>query len=179
MLQHRLKFAVMFTGVHRFQELGPPWLDRFVNARRVRVSFLSGEDVVPLLTRPISEFDMTYSTGAIDRLVSATNCQPYLIQVIAFELVQLLNKEQRKEATPSDVERAIDKTFEKAGEYFAGVWEDAGPDGQVILREVVHGKPTSVFPEARRWLRENDVLTDSDTFAVDMMRIWVEASMMK
>src|SRR5262249_34535765 len=40
-LQHRSKVALMFTGAHTFEEQGPAWTDRFLNARRVRVSFLT------------------------------------------------------------------------------------------------------------------------------------------
>src|SRR5262249_24939416 len=49
MLQHRPRVVLMFTGAHTFAELGPAWTDRFISARRVRVSFLSPEEVRPLL----------------------------------------------------------------------------------------------------------------------------------
>lgn len=52
-LQHRPRFVLLFTGAHTFAELGPAWTDRFISARRVRVSFLQPDDVRPLLTKPI------------------------------------------------------------------------------------------------------------------------------
>ena len=116
--------------------MGPAWTDRFISARRVRVSFLQPDDVRPLLTKPIPEFDLTYAPGAVDAVIAATRCQPFLVQAVAFELVQYLNEQQRKEAAPADVETAITRALESGGDYFANVWSDAGSEGQGILREI-------------------------------------------
>ena len=172
-LQHRPRVVLMFTGAHTFQELGPAWTDRFISARRVRVSFLKREEVLPLLTEPIPEFDMTYGAGAFDALFAATVGQPFLTQATAFELVQLLNEQQRKEATLADVEAAITRALVSGGEYFANVWSDAGANGQAILRAIVRGESPPDLPNARVWLREHDVLTDAGVFAVPMVERWV------
>jgi hypothetical protein len=79
-LQHRPRVVLMFTGAHTFAELGAAWTDRFISARRVRVGFLKPDEVIPLLTQPIPEFDMTYSDGALEAIIAATNCQPFLTQ---------------------------------------------------------------------------------------------------
>lgn len=197
-LQHRPRFVLLFTGAHTFAELGPAWTDRFISARRVRVSFLQPDDVRPLLTKPIPEFDLTYAPGAVDAVIAATRCQPFLVQAVAFDLVQYLNEQERKEVTPADVEAAIARALESSGEYFANVWGDAGPDGQAILREIARtGVATDVgrlktAQEAEsgmqnasqsllalpaknsiKWLREHDVLDDAGKFAVPMMERWV------
>jgi uncharacterized protein len=174
-LQHRPRVVLMFTGAHTFQELGPEWTDRFISARRVRVSFLEREDVEFLLTKPIPEFDMKYAPGALDAVVAATSCQPFLTQAVAFELVQHLNEQQRKEATPADVEEAIRRALVSGGEYFANVWSDTGAEGQAILRALAAGETPPDFAAARAWLREHDVLDGEGSFAVEMMRRWVRA----
>ena len=78
----------MFIGAHTFAELGPAWTDRFISARRVRVSFLSPQEVRPLLTHPIPDFEMTYVSGALETLLHCTRGQPFLTQAVAFELVE-------------------------------------------------------------------------------------------
>ena len=40
-IQHRAHITLMFVGAHTFAELGPMWTDRFISARRLRVSFLT------------------------------------------------------------------------------------------------------------------------------------------
>jgi hypothetical protein len=173
-LQHRPRLVLMFTGAHTFQELGPEWTDRFISARRVRVSFLGRKDVKLLLTRPIPEFDMKYAPGALDSVIAATSCQPFLTQAVAFELVQHLNEQQRKEATPADVEAAIARALVSGGEYFANVWSDAGAEGQAVLRALAAGETPPDSPASRAWLREHDVLDAEGRFAVEMVRRWVK-----
>ncbi|HEX8071536.1 MAG TPA: ATP-binding protein [Pyrinomonadaceae bacterium] len=189
-LQHRPRVVLLFTGAHTFQELGPAWTDRFISARRVRVSFLTRAEVEPLLTQPIPEFDMTYAAGALDALFAATAGQPFLTQATAFELVQLLNEQERKEATTADVEAAQARALVSGGEYFANVWSDAGAAGQAILTAIVRGDElpdargqvspaasggaAQEFAAARVWLREHDVLNDAGAFAVPLVRRWVE-----
>ena len=96
-IQHRREVVLMFTGAHTFAELGPTWTDRFINARRIRVSFLKREEALPLLTNPIPEFDMTYELEALEVIIKVTNGQPFLLQSVAFELVQFLNEQGREE----------------------------------------------------------------------------------
>jgi hypothetical protein len=172
-LQHRPRLILMFTGAHTFAELGPAWTDRFISARRVRVSFLSSDEVRPLLTQPIPEFDMTYVPGALDALLEATNGQPFLTQAVAFELVEHLNRYQRKQATCDDVEAALTAALASGGEYFANVWSDANTEGQAILRAVTRGETPPDYPQAQIWLHEHDVLTPADQFAVPLMERWV------
>ncbi|HMG72067.1 MAG TPA: ATP-binding protein [Pyrinomonadaceae bacterium] len=173
-LQHRPQVVLLFAGAHTFQELGPAWTDRFISARRVRVSFLTRDEVFPLLTQPIPEFIMTYAPGALDALFAATNGQPFLTQATAYDLVQLLNEQQRKEATPEDVEAAISRALVNGAEYFASVWNDAGVQGQAILRAIARGETPPDAPAERAWLREHDVLGSDGDFAVKMVRRWVE-----
>jgi hypothetical protein len=163
----------MFTGAHALEELGAAWTDRFISARRMRVSFLAREDLELLLTRPIPEFDLTYRDGALDAIIRATSGQPFLTQAVAFELVQHLNEQHRKEATTEDVEEAIARALVSGSAYFANVWSDAHAEGQTILTAVACGDAPPDYLAARAWLRENDVLDDGGDFAVPMVRRWV------
>ena len=172
-LQHHPRFILMFGGAHSFHELGPSWTDRFISARTIRVSFLQHAEVIPLLTSPVPDFDLTYAAGALDALINATCGQPFLTQAVAFELVDLLNERHRKEATSCDVEEAIARALERATVYFENVWSSAQLAGQEIMLAIVKD---GVFPEAfsaRHWLREHDVLNDKGKFAVPMMETWV------
>jgi hypothetical protein len=172
-LQHRAKVVLMFTGAHTFAEQGAAWTNRFLSAQRVRVSFLTRQEVMPLLTRPMPEFDLTYTDGALDALYHATHGQPFLTQVVAFHLVESLNKQQRKVARPEDVETAINLALVRNSEYFDSVWFDAGSEGQAILTALARGEPVPALPRAESWLREHDVLGEDGGFAVPMVERWV------
>lgn len=149
------------------------WTDRFISARRLRVSFLTPDEVRPLLTMPIPEFDLTYEPGALEAIIDASRGQPFLTQAVAFELVQYMNEKNRKEAGCADVQEAIRRAFESGGEYFADVWSDAGKQGQEVLLAAVAHDPLPDLPDARRWLIDHDVLGDDGQFLVPMMERWV------
>jgi hypothetical protein len=174
-LQHRSRLVLMFTGAHTFEEQGPAWTHRFVSARRLRVSFLDRNDLVPLLTKPLPDFDMTYAAGALDALLDATVGQPFLTQAVAYELVQLLNRQRRRDATPADVEQAIEQALVTASEYFANLWFDAGEAGRTLLSALAWGEPPPKAAATRKRLREQDILKD-DGFAVPMVERWVRAN---
>lgn len=172
-IQHHPKLVLMFTGAHAFEELGPAWTDRFISARRMRVSFLERDDLHLLLTKPIPEFDLVYSDGALEDIVRATNGQPFLTQAVAFELVQYLNEQHRKDVTTEDVEEAIARALVSGSAYFANVWMDAGEQGRAVLKAIAGGDTPPDYPHASAWLRENDVLDEAGEFAVPMVRRWV------
>ena len=172
-LQHRQRFVVLFAGSHSFFEMGPDWTDRFISTRRVRVSFLKLNDVPSLLLKPIPEFDLNYCSGVIEKLIVATNGQPYIIQTIAFELVQYLNEQHRKEATLCDVEMAITRALDSGGDYFASVWRDVGERGRVVLTALASGKQHSISPEIYKWLCDRDILNNDGKIAVPMLERWI------
>ncbi|HNC45222.1 MAG TPA: hypothetical protein PLU80_13730, partial [Acidobacteriota bacterium] len=147
---------------------------RFISARNIRLSFLKPDEVMPLLTKPVPDFDMSYADGALQAIISATNGHPFLIQRVGFELVQFLNQSKRNQATLDDVEAAISRTLSSGDAYFFNLWSDAGEDGQVILQAVATSLPVPNFPKAMRWLKDHNVLTAEGCFAVPMVKRWVK-----
>ena len=140
------------------------------------MGFLSCDDVNPLLTQPIPDFGMTYGPlEAWKHIFAATNGQPFLTQAVAYELVQLLNEQNRQTATPADIEAAISLALVTAGTYFANVWNDAGEGGREILRAIVAGEPLTGASEGqkRAWLVDHDVLDEAGSFKVPMMERWL------
>jgi hypothetical protein len=174
-LQHRERFSLMFIGSHTFEQLGPEWTDRFLSARRLKVSFLGPDDVRQLLTRPTPTFRMTYAPGAIDAIVTATHGQPFLAQALASELVHHMNRERRKQATINDVTAAIGETLERSAEFFADLWFSRSEPERDVLRAVARGnRHPPVSSPIARGLREYDVLNDEGEFAVPLVQWWVQ-----
>jgi uncharacterized protein len=173
LLQHRPRIGLMFTGAHTFQELGPAWTDRFISARRVKVSFLKSEEVRLLLTNPIPEFNVAYEEGALATIHGETNGQPFLAQAVAFELVQLLNERHSKQAKMADVQEAVNRALISGGEYFANLWSDARSEGQSALISIANGGRPSEVCKSYQWLFEHDVLSQSGEIAVPMVKRWL------
>ena len=118
---------------------------------------------------------MVYASGALEAHWDATRGQPFLTQAVAFELVQYLNEQHRKEATPADVEEAVGRALVSGGEYFANVWSDAGTRGQAILRAVVKGESPPDGDDHRAawaWLASTRCSTSAGAFVVPMVERW-------
>jgi DNA polymerase III delta prime subunit len=173
-LQHRKRIRLMFTGAHTFEHLGKLWTDRFLNVRRIRVSFLTREEVFPLLTKPTPDFDISYAENVLNIIFNETRGQPFLTQAVAYELVQFLNEQRRKMATMSDIEETIVRVLDKAGEYFPHIWNDAGGQGQAIMRAVIARESLANFPIGLQWLRGNDILDEKGNFTVPLVERWVQ-----
>jgi hypothetical protein len=171
-VQHRPRFALMFVGSHTFEHLGHAWTDRFLSARRLKVTFLSSYEVRTLLTRPTPSFAMRYAAGALDSVVAATNGQPFLAQALAFQLVQHMNRSGRKLATTQDVADSIGETLVAAAEYFADLWLSRSEEERAALREIAEGRQCS--GPAVRALRDYDILNDLDDFAVPLVKRWIQ-----
>ena len=173
-LQHRPRFAIMFIGSHTFEQLGPAWTDRFLSARRLKVSFLGPDDVRQLLTRPTPSFRLAYEPEALSAIQRATNGQPFLTQALASELVHHMNRVRRKTATEPDVEIAIGEVLETSGEYFADLWSSRNDAERAVLREIAKGFPQPPVTTVARGLRDYDILNDSGEFAVPLVKRWVQ-----
>lgn len=173
-LQHRPKFALMFIGSHTFEQLGPAWTDRFLSARRLKVSFLGAADVRKLLMQPTPTFNLQYEPGALDAIMTATHGQPFLTQALASELVHHMNSMHRKLAKEKDVETAIDAALERSAEYFADLWFSRSDKEREVLREIARGNPQAPDDPVSGVLRDYDVLDENGNFAVPLVKRWVE-----
>jgi hypothetical protein len=173
-IQHRPRLMLMFTGAHTFQDMGPQWTDHFISVRPVRVSFLKPEEVIALLTRPIPDFGLTYTSGALNEILQATNGQPFLTQAVAFELVQFMNEKHQREAKSDDVKEAVNRALVSGGAYFDSIWNDSREEGKAILRSIVKDESPPDYPTARTWLEKSDVISERGVFAVPMVHEWVK-----
>jgi hypothetical protein len=172
--QHRPRFALMFAGSHTFEQLGGIWTDRFLSARRLKVSFLNDVDIRRLLTEPIPRFRLRYAPGSLDAIMTATHGQPFLTQVLASELVHHLNSENRKQAELRDIEIVIGDVLQRSAEYFADLWFSRTTEEQEVLRAVARDEPQPIATSATRALRDYDILDESGRFAVPLVMRWVQ-----
>ena len=169
-LRHAYQFSrkviLMFCGANTFSEMGAVWTDRFISAKRIRVSFLTQHEVDKLLTAPIQGFNMNYEPGTLGQIWRATNGQPFVTQAVAFELVQTVNTAGNGTATMECVNKAFSATLDSGGEYFANMWYDAGQRGQEVLlavaNDLVHSQP---LLESVR-LKSLDILDSTGAFSV-------------
>jgi len=74
-------------------------------------------------------------------ILHQTDCQPYLVQAVCYELVQELNKQERRRATMEDIEHACAKTLEAGSAFFGDLYGQIG-QGLPIIEALLTRGPT-------------------------------------
>lgn len=137
-------FGVIFAGLHTLEEMGRDYQSAFYGqAEYIRVSFLKKEDAFDLIAYPKPpRIALEYSQGLLDELYRLTAGQPYLIQRLCWELVNLWNnrfhQEEVKTPRTLSVEDLPDVTtlefFKSAEYYFDGVWSNITEEERILMR---------------------------------------------
>jgi len=56
------------------------------------VSYLDEDSARELIVQPVEDFPDIYERTAIDTIIHLTRCQPYLVQLTCYEVVELSGK---------------------------------------------------------------------------------------
>jgi hypothetical protein len=144
-IQHKEKVSCIFTaspGVLNKKEADTPL---FRAANYLKITFLEEEYAVELIKNPVEGF-VLYNDEVIERILRVTGCHPFYIQHICYEIVNILNKEKRKEVKMKekrkevemkekrkevemrDIDTAIAKLIKGAPMHLGYVWDTATYD---------------------------------------------------
>jgi hypothetical protein len=174
--QNRRAWTLLFCGSHDPSELAPYWSDYLINTRTVKVSYLSEADSRDLITKPEPQRDFPeiYDPAAIDRIWHWTAGHPYWTQNLCFEVVQLLNREQRRRATVDDVDRALDRATESGSAILREFWDNSLTASQrAALTQLLTQQP--LRPEDDRPLQKllHKEILRPDPSSPSGYRLWV------
>lgn len=136
-LQHRRQWILLFSGSHTLDELEPYWSDYLINTRSLRVSYLQKPEAEELIVEPIADFPKIYEPLTVNQIIQATRCQPYLVQLLCTVIVDHLNREKRRLATPDDVQTCIPIAIETGGMYFRELWTSLSEPEQDFLESLI------------------------------------------
>ncbi|ODS41399.1 MAG: hypothetical protein A7315_06365 [Candidatus Altiarchaeales archaeon WOR_SM1_79] len=203
LMQHEEKLVFIFAGVHRLEEMMQDyWSVMFNIALYWKISFLEENEARKLITRPVEGYNMLYDDLAIEKIIRATACHPYFVQLLCRFLVNRHNTEKRNYITVQDVNEELVNVVEKAKPHFNFIWTLSSPYERIllaILPEILKKKAlatvTDIFKEcevnrvevprakitsALKTLTAKDILERVSNgavhyrFKVDFIRMWVE-----
>ncbi len=168
-IQHRQQWILLFSGSCLPQELAPYWSDYLINSISIQLDYLQESEARELIERPVEDFSKNiYEPDAVDAIIQLTRCQPYLVQLVCYQVVELLNHYIRTEnrppefdttATVEDVEKSIDKVLEGGYQYFQELWNTLRPEEQNLLLRLVNHQPlTPLDNKLVRKLIKKDIL---------------------
>ena len=198
------RIAFAFAGLHTLEEMTEDYFQPFfASIIPIPVSFLSRGSTAQLLANPDEDFILDYQPDALDFIYDLTCGQPFLVQLVGFQLVRHYNQEMFETGkkrdpvfTVDDVEAVInDPEFYQRGRYyFTGVWGQAAQDvpGQQDILQVlapyksglpvemvreITGLDEEVLLEAIKGLKRHDVVEEKAgnlRILVELFRLWVE-----
>ncbi|ARV63351.1 hypothetical protein BZZ01_32200 [Nostocales cyanobacterium HT-58-2] len=183
-LQHRQKWTLLFSGSHQLSELPAYWSDYLINTRALRITYLQESEARELILQPVEDFPNIYQPSAVNTIIQLTHCQPYLVQLVCYEVVELLNREIREnrrdagsaKATANDVHAVIPTVIERGDQYFRELWTSLAESDRIFLRRLVQGETPTEKDKGvvRKLVRKEIVEKEGNAFQVPLVQRFVE-----
>ncbi len=180
--------GLIFAGLHELEEMGRDYQNAFYGrAKNLKVSYLHPDAARQLVIQPWNhDFKLDYDEELVVALYYLTYGQPYLIQLLCWELVEQWNRQviYKPEGLPAtltllDLDTALtERFFDEADNYFHGAWSQIGykepakqktlTTEQQILRSIAdwqernRGIADTIVPVEKEKLREITELPDEE-----------------
>ncbi|AVH70489.1 AAA ATPase [Nostoc sp. 'Lobaria pulmonaria (5183) cyanobiont'] len=184
LLQHQRKWILLFSGSQELSELDDYWSDYLINTRALRMTYLHELEARDLIQQPVENFSDIYEPTAVDEIIQLTRCQPYLVQLVCYELVELLNRDIRRnrreadtaKATAQDVKEVIPVVLERGDQYFRELWTSLTDSDRSLLRRIIYGEtPAQQDKGVVRKLTRKEILTqEGNAFQVPLVQKFIE-----
>lgn len=179
-IQHRAEIITLIAGAHRFSEVNHiSWSDYLINTKTFEISYLDDQSAYKLITDPVSDFDLKYSSDIPNIILEITKCQPYLLQAIGSELVDYLNLNKRKKAVLEDIEVVAEKVLIAGEAYFENIWaEELDNHKRSFMEEVVLNKDKPFDPKnsiARSLLKSGilEIQNSHLKISIPLFEFWI------
>lgn len=122
-----------------------------------------------MILKPVEDFLNIYEPKAVEKIIQLTHRQPYLIQLLCYELVEFLNQEIRAnrresdtiQASAEDVENIIPVVLERGEQYFRELWLGLKDSDRRLLWRILQGETAT--PQDQRGYNETSPKRDSQS----------------
>ena len=212
-VQMNSRIALVFAGLHTLEEMtGDYFQPFFASVIPIHVGFLNQGATRQILANPTDnissrsnaasdDFVLDYTPQALDFIYHLTAGQPYLVQLIGFQLVRHYNQKRFERGivrdplfAVEDVKEIINSQFYRQGRYyFEGVWKQLTQDiaeQQTIIKAlapypqglseadlIAHTKiDRNICLKAIAVLNRHDVIVKTSSgwqIIVELFRLWV------
>ncbi len=163
LMQHQEGLSFIFTGAYKVSEmLRNPTSILFNTALRRKVSFLERDEAERLIREPVQDV-LWYDDLAVAKILRVTAGQPYFIQYICHEIVNLCRHDRKNFATLRDVDRALQTTVQETTGIIRNGYMSLTRDERILLAAV-----SRVTDDGRPYVGLDDIL---DTLKQDAVEV--------
>ena len=152
--------GLIFAGLHELEEMGHDYRSAFFgSAKHLKVSYLNPGFARRLIIQSSNrDFRLQYNPELVDAIYNLTYGQPYLIQLLCWQLVEQWNERAEPEPdgippllTLSDLATVLnERFFDDADYYFDGVWGQIGETERHILKVIANPQYQNGFASETR-----------------------------
>jgi hypothetical protein len=159
LMQHQDGLSFIFAGAHKISAmLKNPQSILFNTALSYRVSFLDREDAERLIRDPVEDV-LWYDDLAVEKILRVTAGQPYFIQYICHEIVNLARRDRRNFVTLRDVDRALQATVQETTGIIRHAYMSLEGDQPIALTALAHitddGRPFASLDDIQETLHQD------------------------
>jgi len=171
LVQSYPRFSAILTGSRRLKRLREEyWSSLFGLGIRFGVTTLSDEAARRLVTEPVKG-RLNYSQEAVERAISITAGQPFLLQCLCNRVFDLAAQLKTRTITLDFVEKAGDVLVEN-NEHFASMWDYARSDRRRFILALCHREAESPDPFRLGVIQErlvsHGIELDDETLIADL-----------
>jgi hypothetical protein len=161
LMQHQEGLSFVFAGAHKLSAmLKNPNSILFNTALRRKVSFLEKEEAERLIKEPVKEV-LWYDDLAVEKILRVTAGQPYFIQYICHEIVNLARRDGRNFVALRDVDRALQTTVQETTGIIRHSYMSLSREEQVALAALASiaddGRPFVSLEDIAETLRQDNL----------------------
>jgi tetratricopeptide (TPR) repeat protein len=183
-------FSIGSSG-QKLENMQAAYTDFFKSALYKKISFLDAEDCSQLITKPV-EGVLEYEQGAVQRIYEVTAGHPYFTQLVCHELFSVCQKTGVRVIQRPDVDAVLLSVIERGTVNLKFVWDEADDLDKWVLASLARTPECSdpgILAQTLRLqrvrfsehdlnaalvhMREKDVLTESNHFVVELLRLWM------
>ncbi|MFN2251397.1 MAG: HEAT repeat domain-containing protein [Anaerolineae bacterium] len=159
LMQHQDGLSFIFAGAHKISAmLKNPQSILFNTALSYRVTYLDREDAEQLIREPVADV-LWYDDLAVEKILRVTAGQPYFIQYICHEIVNLARRDRRNFVTLRDVDRALQETVQETTGIIRHAYMSLTDDQPIALTALAHitddGRPFASLDDIAETLHQD------------------------
>jgi hypothetical protein len=162
LMQHQDGLSFIFAGAHALTAMLKDTRSILFNtALRRKVSFLERPEAERLIREPVDEV-LWYDDLAVEKILRVTAGQPYFIQYICHEIVNLTRRDAKNFVTLRDVDRALQTTVQETTGIIRHSYMSLSPGEQVTLAALARitddGRPFVSLEDVSETLGQDNML---------------------
>jgi hypothetical protein len=181
LMQHNSNITLLFAGVQTIDALGPNPASYFISAYPIEISYLAYDEAVELIKNPDPSAGAmpAYDKQVLNEMIRITRCQPFLIQALCNEIIGIANKKNLTVIKQEVLKEAVEKVL-TTSLYFSNIWEDAGHEGQILLKNLIVNPDIRLdpvqTPKVNELLRRHVICkNEGQTFSIEipLVELWL------